>query len=449
MIIEKKTLWRIFLAAAGCIVLYWLLHETDRVGVIFKTISDILSPFVVGAALAFVLNVPMRAIEKRLKAIKKNGLRRGLAILLTFLAVILVLTGVFWLLIPQIVETVESLIETLPNFLYHVLELGEEFLSDHPELLEMLNEYTDFSSINWSDMIQKVISLVSGGVTSVMDYLVETVISLSSGIFNAVLSLAFCLYALGRKEILARQGRRIIYSFLPEKVCDETIRILRMTNATFSIFISGQCLEAIILGAMFAVSMAIFQMPYIPLISVVISVTALVPIVGAFVGCVIGAFFILMLDPMLAFWFVVMFLVLQQIEGNMIYPKVVGSSIGLPGMWVLVAVGVGGGLMGVGGMLLMIPLASVLYALAREITNKRLADRNIDPDKLRDHPPEITSKFKEKRKARKAGRIDRRMARRAARAMNRLNHKAVDDEVDDDDFEDYNEDMELEQEDDE
>ena len=196
---------------------------------------------------------------------------------------------------------------------------------------------------------------------------------------------------------MARQGRRLLYSLLPEAVCDEIVRILRMTNSAFSNFISGQCLEACILGCMFAVTMAIFGMPYIPLVSVLVAVTALVPLVGAFVGCFLGALFILVDSPLQAVWFVVLFLVLQQIEGNLIYPKVVGTSIGLPGMWVLVAVSVGGDTMGIGGMLLMIPLASVLYALLREFTNYRLKQRNIDPDKLLDHPPELTSKFKEKR----------------------------------------------------
>ena len=147
--------------------------------------------------------------------------------------------------------------------------------------------------------------------------------------------------------------------------------------------------------------MTIFKMPFMPLVSVIIAVTALVPIIGAFTGCILGAFFILVQDPLLAVWFVIMFLTLQQIEGNLIYPHVVGSSIGLPGMWVLVAVAIGGDLMGVGGMLLMIPIASVLYALTREITNKRLESLGIDREKLQDHPPEIVSKFKEKRLAKK------------------------------------------------
>ena len=398
MEINKKTMRNVFLGAAGCVVLYWLLHETERLGNLLSTAWGILSPFIIGAVLAFILNVPMRAIERPLKGIKKAGARRALAILLTLLAVLIVLAGVIWLLVPQLVQTVESLIATLPGFFRRVKDGVTAYLNEHPELLQWLTENTEFASIDWPGLLQKVLSWVSGSLTTVLNGAFGAVIDVSNGIFNGVISLVFCLYCLSRKEILARQGRRIIYAFLPEKVCDETVRILRMSNSTFSNFISGQCLEAVILGCMFAVSMSIFQMPYMPLVSVVIAVTALVPIVGAFVGCVVGAFFILVDNPLQAVWFVVMFLVLQQIEGNVIYPRVVGTSIGLPGMWVLVAVAVGGDLMGVGGMLLMIPVASVLYALAREITDKRLAARGINRNKLQDHPPELRSKFKEKRK---------------------------------------------------
>lgn len=401
MEINKKTLRTLILGAAACIFFYWLLHETSRIKAVISAVANMVSPFVVGAVLAFILNVPMRAIERPLKGIKKTGVRRGLAIVLTLLAVVMVLTGVIYLLVPQLIITVESLIETIPDFFQRVQEQVTEFLNENPEIMEWLMENTEFESFNWQSLIEKAVSIVSNGLTAVVDRVIEAVIGLSTGIFNAVLSFVFCLYCLARKEILARQGRRILYSFLPERGADETIRILRMTNSTFSNFISGQCLEALILGCMFAVSMLIFRMPYIPLISVIIAVTALVPIVGAFVGCIIGAFLILMVDPQMALWFVIMFLVLQQIEGNMIYPRVVGTSIGLPGMWVLVAVAVGGDLMGVAGMLLMIPLTSVLYALTREFTDTRLTVRQISKDKLMDHPPVLKSGFKEKRDKRK------------------------------------------------
>ena len=183
--------------------------------------------------------------------------------------------------------------------------------------------------------------MLSSSVTVIANSAFSAVGSITGAIVNAVIGLVFAVYCLSRKEILARQGRRMVYAVLPERFCDELIRILRLTNSTFSNFISGQCLEACILGCLFAVTMAILRMPFIPLVSVLIAVTALIPVVGAFVGCVLGAFFILVNDPIQAIIFVAMFLILQQIEGNLIYPHVVGKSVGLPGIWVLVAVTVG------------------------------------------------------------------------------------------------------------
>ena len=412
MELNKKTLRHIFFGAAGLVVLYWLLHETERLTNLLYTGWSILAPFFIGAAIAFILNVPMRWIERKLSGIKKTKLRRTLAILLTLVCVILVLIGVVYLLVPQLGDTVESLIATLPGFFQRMQTQINEYLSENPDLMTWLTENTDFTTMNWSELIQKAVSWISNGLGTIMDGALNTVVWLSTGVFNAIMSLVFAIYCLARKELLARQGRRILYSLLPERICDEAVRILRMTNSVFSNFISGQCLEAVILGCMFAVSMAIFRMPYIPLVSVTISVMALIPIIGAFVGCFVGAFFIMVQDPVLAFWFVIMFLILQQIEGNMIYPRVVGTSIGLPGMWVLVAVAVGGDLLGIGGMLLMIPLTSVLYALAREFTNKRIAERGIDQDKLRDHPPELKSGFKEKRQKSKERRLLKRLGKK-------------------------------------
>ena len=389
MELKGKNLRKIFLGVAACIVLYWLLHQTDSFVKILRGITGVLSPFIVGAALAFVFNVPMRGFEGLLKKIPKPGLRRALSLLLTIISVILVIYGAFALLIPQIGETFESIAEQLPVFFRNVQSNIAGYMEENPEVMEWVSQYTDFQSMDWGALVEKAVTFVTDGLGNIMSTTISAVITLGTGVFNAILSLVFAIYCLIRKEILARQGRRLLYSFLPERVGDEIIRVLRMTNSTFTKFISGQCLEAVILGAMFAVTMPIFNMPYVALISVIIAVTALVPIVGAFVGCIFGAFFILVVDPAMAFWFVVLFLVLQQIEGNLIYPRVVGSSVGLPGMWVLVAVAVGGDLMGVGGMLLMIPLVSVCYALVRELTDKRLEKRQIPKDKLQDHPTTI------------------------------------------------------------
>ena len=414
MELNKKTLRTLLLGAAGCVLLYWLLHETERLTALLKTAGGVLAPFVAGAAIAFILNVPMRSIEKWLKKIEKAGLRRACAIVLTICAVIAVLLIVIQLIVPQIGKTVEMLVAELPGFLNRCKEIVMQFLADNPEIMEWLNENTDFEKMDWSGLIQKAVTLVGDSASALMDRLFSAVGSLSSGIFDGVMSFFFAVYCLSQKERLAGQGRRLLYAFLPEKAGDETVRILRLTNATFSNFISGQCLEAVILGAMFAVSMSIFGFPYIPLVSVMIAVTALVPIVGAFAGCILGALFILVESPVQAFWFVALFLLLQQIEGNLIYPRVVGTSIGLPGMWVLVAVAVGGDLMGVGGMLVMIPATSVAYALLREITNRRLEGRGISDEKLTAQPQQISSKFREKRQKNKEKRKFKTAAQKAA-----------------------------------
>jgi len=392
MEIKKSTLRKIFIGTVICIVIYWLLHETNQLFGFVRGVIGLISPLILGAAIAFILNVPMRAFENLLKKIKKLksiALRRSIALVLTILALLLILFGIFYLLIPQLGKTVESLGKQLPAFMNGFQAKVVSFLEANPQLKEMLGKYTDVNVWNWGALIQNMASTLSGSFGSVVDAAFSTVVNIGNGIFDAVMSVFFAFYCLMRKEILARQGRRLLYALLPEHISDQVIRVCRMSNSTFSKFISGQCLEAVILGAMFAVTMPIFGMPYAALISVIIAFTALVPIVGAFVGCFIGAFFILVESPVMAFWFVVLFLVLQQIEGNLIYPRVVGNSIGLPGMWVLVAVVVGGNLMGISGMLVMIPLASVCYSLTREFIGKRLEKKQIVKEKLQDQPPDL------------------------------------------------------------
>ena len=407
MYFDKKFMHRVFLLIAGSILFAWLILDTKRASMVFDTIWKLISPFVVGAGLAFVFNVPMRAIERQLADIRKEGLRRGMAIVFTIFCLILVIMVVFELLIPQIQLTIDALSARIPSFINRTAAKLTEVLADYPDLGPWLQETLKLDSLNLQDLLTNALTFLWEQVSLVMGGAVNVIGSVTGAIVNAVVAIAFALYCLARKEILARQGRRILYAFLPESTVDEIIRILRLVNTTFSNFISGQCLEAFILGCLFAVAMALFKMPYIPLVSVVIAVTALIPVVGAFVGCIVGAFFILVDDPLQALTFIAMFLVIQQLENNLIYPRVVGTSIGLPGMWVLVAVTVGGGIMGVGGMLLMIPLASVCYTLTREITDKRLAERNIPEEKLMDQPPELYSRFKQNRERKQRIRLQK------------------------------------------
>ncbi len=399
--VDKKTLRRIFFGVAGCIILYWLLHETERVGAVWNFIKNVISPFVVGAAIAFILNVPMRGIERRLEFIKKKSIRRAIALVATIVLIVLVLVLVVRLVLPQVMDTIRVLIDRFPVFFAEAKEKVLDFVGKVPMLQEYVTNDQNFKDINWTELAEKIMGFVGQSATTIIGGLFSAIGSISSGVVDAVIAIVFAIYALIRKEILAQQFRRVLYAFLPEKFCDGTIRICRLTNKVFSNFISGQCLEACILGGMFAIAMSIFRMPYVALISMLIAVTALVPIVGAFVGCAVGAFFILVNDPMQAVWFVIMFLIIQQIEGNVIYPKVVGSSVGLPGMWVLLAVTVGGDLMGVAGMLLMIPAVSVLYTILRELTAIRLNKRQISGEKLQVQPAEFTPRpplFKRKKK---------------------------------------------------
>ena len=386
MHIDKKLMHRIFLLIAGAIVFAWLVLDTARATALFSRIWDLFSPFAAGAAIAFIFNVPMRSIENQLGDIRKTGLRRGLAIVLTILCLVLLIMFVFELLIPQIRMTLASLSEKIPAFIDRTAQKLMVLIEENPDLGVWIQDTFQLESLNWSTILKDILAWLANQVSALMGGAVNVIGNVTSGIVNTVIGIVFAIYALGRKEILASQGRRILYSTVSERRADEVIRISRLTNVTFSNFISGQCLEAVILGCLFAVAMAILKLPYIPLVSVIIAVTALIPVVGAFVGCIVGAFFILVNDPIQAVTFIAMFLVLQQLENNLIYPRVVGTSIGLPGMWVLVAVTIGGEIMGVAGMLVMIPLVSVLYTLGREFTDYRLAARNIPPEKLEAQP---------------------------------------------------------------
>ena len=391
--IDKKTMRNLGLLVLSLILVYWLLHDISTVKSFLRSGLDILSPFIIGSVLAFIINVPMRAFEGLLKGIRNDSLRRVVALLLTLIGVALVITVVFVLLIPQVSATIQSLIPKLNSFVKQLEIWINELLVKYPQIVELF----DIESFNWGNIIENMLNVVSNSVSTIYTSAISAIGSVTSGFMTGFIAVAFAIYTLFQKETLARQGRKILYAFLPEKVSDYIVRVLRLTNSTFSNFLSGQCVEVCILGTMFAVSMAIFRMPYIPLVSVLVAVTAFIPVVGAWCGCIVGAFLILVSDPLLAVWFVVMFLILQQIENNVIYPRVVGTSIGLSGMWVLVAVALGGEFMGVAGMFLMIPLTSVLYTLLRELVNNRLEDTQVCAEKLEAQPPELRSRFKEKR----------------------------------------------------
>ena len=420
MQIDKKTIKTLILGIMGCIFLYWFLNDMERVKAIAGGILSMLQPFLVGACIAFILNVPLRAIEKQIRRVPKLPADRTISILLTLTCLGLVVALVGRLLVPQVRETVEIIAQQFPPFVAKVETHIRHFLAENPQVEQWLWENTDLEKLDWAALAQQGIDLVGDTLGKVLGNTVDVVKSFISSIWNLIISVIFSLYCLGNKEQLSRQGRRILYSILPERVSDELIRIGRLANTTFSNFISGQCIEVLILGTMFAVAMTILRMPYVPLVSVLVALTAFIPIVGAWIGCALGAFFILVNDPMQAVAFVVMFFILQQVENSLIYPRVVGTSVGLPSMWTLVAVTIGADIMGVAGMVLMIPICSVIYTLGREFTAERVRLKGIDPEKLKDQPPVLKSKLKEKREHIKRKREAKRAAELAAMMKEKL-----------------------------
>ena len=386
---NKQNIKGLLLVVCGGVAFYCALQNLDVVWGAVRGLLGILAPFLLGGALAFVLNVPMRAIERHLLQNSRRGakLRRPLALVLTLLAVLGVLALASLVIGPGIADAVMSIIREIPAAFDRLQKQLNGLAESLAAYLPMIQEWLASVNIDWESLSRRVLeyaqALGSGIVSSGGGFIGGVV----SGVSTFVIGLIFSFYILLQKEKLSRHGRQVIYGLLPLWQADRTLEILRLASRTFSSFLSGQCLEACILGTLFAVAMTIFRMPYALLVGVLIALTALIPIVGAFIGCAVGALLIAIDDPWKALWFIVLFLVLQQIEGNLIYPHVVGSSVGLPSIWVLAAVTLGGSLMGITGMLFFIPLCSVLYALFRSYVKERLAKKGVPPEKWRDPPP--------------------------------------------------------------
>lgn len=387
---NKQNLKGWLLVVCTGIVVYCVL---DHLGIVLnglRWLLDILAPFLLGGAIAFILNVPMRAIERHLfpKEQQMKRLRRPLALILTLAAVGVVIGLASNVIVPGVVEAVMSVVDQLPTAAARL----ETWLQQLESYLPALEAFIIDLDINWADISQKAVAVIQSwgsGLLSSGSGLIGNVVSAVS---SFIIGLIFSFYILLQKEKLARQGRQVLYGLLPIGWADRVLEVLRLSNRTFSGFLSGQCLEACILGALFVVAMTLLRMPYALLVGVLIALTALIPIVGAFIGCAVGALLIAISNPMQALLFVVMFLIIQQIEGNLIYPHVVGSSVGLPSIWVLAAVMLGGKLMGVAGMLFFIPLCSVLYALFRGYVKGRLQEKNVPAAKWADVPPDEKKK---------------------------------------------------------
>ncbi|WP_334352299.1 AI-2E family transporter [Companilactobacillus sp. HBUAS56257] len=352
------------------LLLFILIYPVKIYGGVMNLLG-VLMPLILGAVMAYVLNILCVKLEKyffpntKIKILQKS--RRGLVILSTLIIVSLVLAGVFWLVLPQFFSALSNFFKYIPSFINDLSDLFEKinhnsFISDQ---IESMN-------IDWSSIQSKVMKYLTSGVGGVFGSTFKIVSGITKGFVNFILALTFAIYILATKEKLGRQVKKLMNAYMKEKHIKKINYVLHVTNNMFSSFIAGQVTEAIILGSLCAIGMLIFRLPYALSVGAFISITALIPILGAWLGGIVGFLLIAVESPIKAVFFVIFILVLQQFESNVIYPRVVGTSIGLPGIWVLAAITVGGGLNGIVGMLLGVPVAATIYQLLKNDSNRRL-----------------------------------------------------------------------------
>lgn len=375
MKLDKKLVLTICGVVAGAIALNFLLNNLGVVGGALATLWGLVFPFVLGLILAFLINIPMRALETKIFKDKRPKYRRIVSFTLTILLILLVVGLVTTIVVPQLVSTVSTLVSMMPTYIARIQTNLEPLIARIPEL----QTYIQSLNLNWENIGQSLFSLVGSGASNVLSSTLGVATSIISGATSFVIGLIFACYILFDKEHLTAQLEGLLRAYMPQKKYDSLMGVATLSNRTFSRFVSGQCTEAVAVCLMFLLVLWVGRFDYALLISVLIGFMSLIPILGAFIGCFVGAFLILVssgFPRMVAF--IIVFLIVQQIDGNVTYPRIVGSSIGLPPVWVLVAVTVGGGLMGIFGMLFFIPLASVLYTLLRKDALARLDTKGIE-----------------------------------------------------------------------
>lgn len=380
MELNKDTIRKIRGLIIFTIIMLMAIWNYKVVFELLRYIFNILLPFLIGGAIAFILNVPMHFIEEHLfkndklkdkKVIQK--ISRPCSLVLTIIALVGIIFLVVFIVVPELAHTVKKAVETIQMSIPRLQVWAENIFHDNKEIISLIRSI----KVDWEHMVREGINFFKNGAGSVLDSTVSVAKSIISGFATFVIAFIFACYILFQKEKLGRQMKKLSYAFLKKDWADTVVSICSLTYKTFSNFLTGQCVEAIILGTMFFIGMSICRMPYALLVGVLIAFTALIPYFGAFIGCAVGTILIFMVNPLQALGFLVLFFALQQIEGNFIYPHVVGSSVGLPSIWVLVAVSLGGSLMGILGMLIFIPIVSIIYTLLRGLVNRKLEDKKI------------------------------------------------------------------------
>ncbi len=377
--VTKKALKYALIIITFAVVLYWGVTNSSALLKVVKWFFGLILPFVAGLCVAFIVNtllVPLESLwNKIFKKCKEHPrLRRGICLALSFIICFAIIFAVVFMITPQFIETVSSFVNMIPSYIDGL----EKQFNSVAGWLSQFNIVLPEIDLNGYEIKNLLNSFISNYGESVLDTTVNVTASIFGGIVNGVLAIAFSAYILAQKKTLTRQCRRIVYAVFKPGRAKRICEFIKLTNYTFYKFVTGQLIEAVIIGVLCFIGMLIFGFPYAGIISVLVGFTALIPVFGAFFGTGIGAFLILLVDPLKALFFIIFIIVLQQLEGNLIYPKVVGKSVGLPGLWVLFAVTVGGNAFGVVGMLFAVPLCSVIYCLLREYVAKRLRHKHID-----------------------------------------------------------------------
>lgn len=367
----KKPIILILVALIGlCIVI-----NIETLWNVLGTIFRIINPFIIGGCLAFILNIPMSFFERKLIARKRKKnknknkkinkrLLRVLSIIFAIVVILLIVTFIFTLILPELVNVIGLLIDNIPYYVEKITEFANKYDLNVPDLNSIMEEANlDIEAIKQS-LIGSIPTLLSSSISFVG--------SIISGISSFFIAIIFAVYILIDKEKLQAQVTKLLYAYLKEEKVNKIINVGKVTRTTFKNFFTVQCLEATILGTLCIIGMLILRIPYAIPIGILIGVTALIPVVGAFLGAAIGAILILAVNPIKVITFIIFIIILQQVEGNLIYPRVVGNSMGLPGMWVLFAVTVGGSLGGILGMLLGVPITCVIYTLLKQNVNNRI-----------------------------------------------------------------------------
>ncbi|MCY3035740.1 MULTISPECIES: AI-2E family transporter [Aerococcus] len=374
----EKNWIKVFSGIAILLAVLWIMNNLNIISNFMGQIQNVISPFLVGAAIAFILSIPVNYIEKYLKRFdyfkRHRKTLRGLAIVLSLILIVLLIYFLIFLVLPDFEDTITSFISIVPTTISQVISKVMRFIDRHPELVTYIQQL----DINLNNLAQRAIAFVQSLATNLLSQTFTIGIGLVNSLFNLFISLVFGITVVSAKETLTRQVKKVIYAICNLPWANYLVNVGKLANDVFTNFVSGQVLEAFILGIMVYIGMLICHFPYALTISVIMGASGLIPIFGAIFGAVAGALLIVVTSPTKAILFIIFITVVQQLEGNIIYPRVVGGSVGLPGLWTLVAVTVGGAFFGLPGMLLSVPTVSVIYQLTAATINHRLYLKELD-----------------------------------------------------------------------